>query len=227
MKKLVTRVLFSLGMVALAQGAMAGDPQAGADKVAVCAACHSDDGNSPSSAFPKIAGLGEKYLLKQLRDIQTWDQEQQQNIARPAGRAVPQMTGMLRNLSDQDLKDMAAFYAQYEMQTSGAREFDVQIYTGDMVDSLELGERIWRAGNLETGVPACTGCHAPSGMGNDPAGFPRLAGQYAEYIEQQLRAFRAGDRRNDGEEMMMRGTARNMSDAEIRAVANFISGLQK
>lgn len=226
MKKLVTRVLFSLGMVALAQGAVAGDPEAGADKVAVCAACHGDDGNSPSAAFPKIAGLGEKYLLKQLRDIQTWDQEEDMELRARIGRPVPEMTGMLRDLSDQDLKDIAAFYAQYEMQTSGAREFDVQIYTGDMVDALELGERIWRAGNLETGVPACASCHSPTGMGNDPAGFPRLAGQYAEYTEQQLREFRAGNRRNDGEEMFMRSAVRHMSDAEIKAVANFISGLQ-
>jgi cytochrome c553 len=225
MKKTVKQVLFSLGLVAIAQGAVAGNAEAGADKVAVCAACHGNDGNSPAPAFPKIAGLGEKYLLKQLQDIQAWDQETDPELKPRTGRPVVEMTGMLRGLSDQDLRDIAAYYNSQALQLSGAREMEVQLNSGAMVNSLELGERVWRAGNLNTGVPACTGCHSPSGLGNDPAGFPRLGGQYAEYIEQQLRAFRAGNRTNDGDSMMMRLVAERMSDAEIQAVSNFISGL--
>jgi cytochrome c553 len=226
MKKLVKHVLFSLGLVAVAQGASAaGNAEAGADLVTVCAACHADDGNSPAPAFPKIAGLGEKYLLKQLRDIQAWDKETDAELKPKTGRQVVEMTGMLRNMEDQDLQDIAAYYNSQAIQLSGAREMQVQLNSGIMVDSLPLGERVWRSGNLNTGVPACTGCHTPSGLGNDPAGFPRLSGQYAEYIEKQLRDFRAGNRINDGDSMMMRLVAERMSDAEIKAVANFISGL--
>ncbi len=226
MKKLVNYALFSLGILSLAPQALAaGDAKAGADKVAVCAACHSTDGNSPAPNFPKIAGLGEKYLLKQLRDIQAWDLEKDATKKPDTGRAVLEMTGMLAALSDQDLQDIAAFYASQAIQLTGAKDIKVRINAGIEVDGLELGERIYRAGNLANGIPACTGCHAPDGHGNPPAGYPRLSGQFAEYIEKQLLAFRAGNRVNDGEAMTMRLVAEKMSDAEIKAVANFVAGL--
>lgn len=226
MKYTVKHLLPVLGALVLAQAATAqGDAEAGADKVAVCSACHGADGNSPSSAFPKLAGLGENYLFKQLEDIRTWDQASDPEEKADAGRQVPQMTGMVRDLSDQDLADIAAYYAQQEMQLSGAQEMEVQLNSGEEVDALPLGEQVYRAGNRETGVPACIGCHSPDGDGNAPAAFPRLGGQYPEYIAAQLRAFRAGDRTNDGDSMMMRLTAKHMSDAEIDAVANYIGGL--
>lgn len=227
MKYSVKHLLLALGaLVVFPATAVAGDPDAGADKVAVCAACHGDDGNSLSPNFPKIAGMGEKYLLKQLRDIRAWDIETDPDRKRTTGRPLVEMTGMLRNMDDQDLKDIAAYYAQHEMRITGAVEKEVQLNSGQRVDSLALGEQIYRAGNHRTGVPACAGCHAPDGSGNAPAAFPRLSGQYPEYIEQQLRAFRGGDRVNDGEQMMMRLAAERMSDAEIEAVANYISGLR-
>ena len=108
---------------------------------------------------------------------------------------------------------------------SVAKKFEVQVNSGIKVDGLELGERVYRAGNVATSVPACTGCHAPDGKGNAPAAFPRLSGQHPEYIEKQLRAFRAGNRTNDGDAMIMRSIADKMSDAEIIAVANYIAGL--
>lgn len=225
MKKHLLPTLCALGMAMLAPGALAaGDADAGADKVAVCAACHGPDGNSPAPTFPKIAGLGEAYLLKQLEDIQAWDNASGEDKA-TTGRAIPEMTGMLKGLSEQDLADMAAFYASQNMQLSGAREQEVRVNSGAMVNGLALGEQVYRAGNHDTGVPACTGCHSPTGQGNAPAAYPRLGGQYAEYIEKQLKAFRAGERVNDGEGMMMRLVAKNMSDAEISAVANYIAGL--
>ncbi|WP_347330138.1 c-type cytochrome [Marinimicrobium locisalis] len=225
MKYSVKHLLLALGALIVIPGVNAeGDPDAGAEKVAVCAACHGQDGNSPAPTFPKLAGLGEPYLYKQLKDIQAWDNAQGEAKA-TTGRAVPQMTGQLVGLSDQDLQDMAAFYADQSLQLSGAEEMMVQIYTGEKVNALELGERIYRAGNPENDVPACSGCHAPAGEGNEPAAFPRLGGQYPEYIEAQLRAFRAGERTNDGEQMMMRLSAKNLSDAEIKAVANYIGGL--
>jgi cytochrome c553 len=226
MKNLVRNALFSLGIIAAAQTAFAaGDATAGADKVAMCAACHGSDGNSPAPTFPKIAGLGEKYLLKQLRDVQAWDLEKDAAKKPRTGRTILEMTGMLAGFSDQDLQDIAAFYASQSIQLSGAKEITVLTNAGIEVDALELGERVFRSGNLANGIPACTGCHAPDAHGNAPAGYPRLSGQYAEYIEKQLLAFRSGKRINDGEPMTMRLVADKMSDAEIKAVANFIAGL--
>jgi cytochrome c553 len=226
MKHIVRNALLSLGLVAVAQGAMAaGDATAGAAKAAVCGACHGADGNSLVGTFPKLAGLGEKYLLKQLHDIQAWDLEQDAAKKATTGRKVPEMVGLLANLNDQDLADIAAHFAAQTMQLSGSKSLEVQVNSGLKVDALALGQRTYRAGNIATGVPACTGCHTPDGKGNVAAGFPRLSGQHPEYIEKQLRAFRAGDRTNDGDQMTMRSVAAQLSDAEIVALANYIAGL--
>lgn len=213
MKRLLNITIVSLGLMALASFATAGDVKKGESLSVQCVACHSNDGNSASPMFPKIAGLGEKYLLKQLKDIQTKQ------------RIVPEMTGLLDNKSDADLADLAAFFDSKTLQLSGAKELKVKTNASIEVDSLKLGARIYRAGNAEAGVPACSGCHSPTGNGNAPAAFPRLGGQYAAYIEKQLKAFRAGERANDGDAMIMRSIAQRMTDAEIASVANFISGL--
>lgn len=226
MKNILSNALFSVGLAIIAQGAMAnGDAAAGATKAAVCGACHGADGNSSAPTFPKLAGLGEKYILKQLKDIKLWDLEQDAAKKPKTGRAVLEMTGLLANLNDQDLADIAAYYASKSTQLSGSKKIEVQVNSGILVDALELGERVYRAGNATSGVPACTGCHAPDGKGNAPAGYPRLSGQHPEYIEKQLRAFRAGDRTNDGDQMIMRSIADKMSDSEIKALANYIAGL--
>lgn len=213
MKRLLNITIVSLGLMALASFATAGDVNKGESLSVQCVACHSNDGNSASPMFPKIAGLGEKYLLKQLKDIQSKQ------------RIVPEMTGLLDNKSDADLADLAAFFDSKTLQLSGAKELKVKTNASIEVDSLVLGARIYRAGNAEAGVPACSGCHSPTGNGNAPAAFPRLGGQYAAYIEKQLKAFRAGERANDGDAMIMRSIAQRMTDAEIASVANFISGL--
>lgn len=207
---LITTMMFVLPVSVFAEG----DPDAGKALSASCAACHGNDGNSPSPAFPKLAGLGEKYLFKQLKDIQSGKQ-----------RVVEQMAGQLEGKTDKDLLDIAAYFNQQTMQLSGATQTRVMLNAGIDTDSLTLGARIFRAGNRETGTPACTGCHSPLGLGNDPAGYPRLSGQYADYIAAQLRAFRGGKRTNDGDSKTMRSVAQYMSDAEIDAVANYISGL--
>lgn len=214
MFKIVKQAFMVALVTCLAPSAMAaGDAAAGKDKAATCAACHGADGNSPLPNFPKLAGLGEKYLYKQLTDINS------------GARPVLEMTGILAPYNDQDLQDIAAFFAAQGMQLSGATEKKVLTNDGVEVDSLALGRTIFRAGNKESGVPACMGCHSPTGAGNAPAGYPRLGGQYAQYIEKQLRAFRAGERTNDGDAKTMRSVTRNLTDAELVSVANYISGL--
>ncbi len=214
MKNSVSTLLAALGLLALAPWTHAqGDPARGEQLSQVCAACHGADGNSATNAFPKIAGLGAKYAYKQLVDIKT------------GRRVVPEMTGILANTSEQDMADLAAYYDTQPLQLTGARSIEVQVHTGEQVEGLELGQRLYRAGNAANGVPSCSGCHSPRGLGNEPAGVPRLSGQYPEYTEKQLRQFRAGQRVNDGDTQVMRSIAAQMSDAEITAVANYIAGL--
>lgn len=223
MKKFIHSAAICMGLAVVAPFVAAGgDAKAGEKLVAACSACHSTDGNSMSAAFPKIAGLGEKYIYKQLKDISNKDP------GKPT-RTVVEMTGMLDGFSDKDLTDIAAYYAAQNMQLAGAKEIELQLNSGVKLkakESLALGEKIYRAGNPETGVAACTACHSPTGKGNTPAGFPRVGGQYAEYIEKQLKAFQAGDRSND-DAAMMRTVAGKMNAAEIKAVANYIAGLQE
>ena len=138
---------------------------------------------------------------------------------------MPEMTGILDKLSDADLANMAAFFASKSMQLSGSKPLKVKLNSGEQVDGMVLGAKIFRAGNAVSGVPACSGCHSPTGLGNGPAGYPRLGGQHAAYIEKQLKNFRAGERANDGEAKVMRQVAQQLSDAEISAVANYIAGL--
>ncbi len=214
MKKTVLATIFSAGLMTVAGSALAaGNASNGEALAATCTACHGADGNSPSPMFPKIAGLGENYLYKQLQDIQSGE------------RSVPEMANILDSSSDQDLQDLAAYFASKTTQLSGAKDDELMLNSGAKVSALALGEQVYRAGNHETNVPACSGCHSPRGLGNAPAGYPRLSGQYAEYIEKQLRAFRAGERANDGEARTMRSVAEHMSDAEIKAVASYIAGL--
>ncbi|GAB7530517.1 c-type cytochrome [Pseudomonas sp. 3A(2025)] len=178
------------------------DAAAGKNKVLVCSACHGPDGNSPLANFPKLAGQGERYLLKQLHDIKA------------GKRVVPEMTGQLDPLSDQDLADIAAWYASQTASTGAADPALVA-----------RGQALFRGGDLETGLPACTGCHAPDGSGNVPAGFPRLGGQHADYITKQLTAFREGQRVNDGDTQVMRTIAGKLSSKDIEALAQYIQGL--
>ncbi|MGH1471990.1 MAG: c-type cytochrome [Cellvibrionaceae bacterium] len=203
-----------IGVLAFSNGAVAqGDATAGKAKTTACAACHGADGNSPAAIYPSIAGLGEKYLLKQLQDIQSEE------------RAIPEMTGQLNAMSDQDLQNIAAFYAGQNLALTGAKALTVKLNSGEETDGLKLGEALYRFGNVEVGVPSCTGCHSPTGQGNAPAGYPRLGGQHADYIAKQLKAFRGGERVNDGEQMTMRAIASRLSDAEIASVSAYIAGL--
>ncbi len=200
MNKLLVSLLLTLGVTGLAQAA--GDAAAGQTKVAVCAACHGADGNSVVPNFPKLAGQGERYLLKQLKDIKSGD------------RQVVEMTGILTNSTDQDLADMAAYFASQQMSVGAADPAKVQ-----------AGQALYRGGKLAEGMPACTGCHSPNGAGIAEAGFPRLGGQHAQYIAKQLTDFREGNRTNDGDTMIMRSIAARLSNKDIDAISSYIQGL--
>lgn len=174
-----------------------------------CMGCHGADGNSPVPNFPKIAGLGSKYIYRQLQNV------------RDGNRIIASMAGLVDNYDDAQLKDLAVFYNSQTLQITGAKPLEVKVNAGIKVDSLKIGARVYRAGNLDTNVPSCIGCHSPRGLGNEPAGYPRLGGQYPEYIAKQLRAYRDGEREHE----IMNTVAKNMTNAEIDSVANFIAGL--
>ncbi|MFT5560407.1 MAG: cytochrome c553 [Sulfitobacter sp.] len=198
------RVVIGMVLTALSLSVYAdGDPVRGETLTATCVACHAEDGNSPAGSFPSIAGQHPKYLLKQLRDIKS------------GARSAVLMTGILDNMTDQDLIDLSAFYAEQTAKGGSAKP-----------ELAELGETIYLAGIKRKGIAACTACHLPNGSGNNAASFPVLAGQWPEYTAAQLKAFRSGMRANDGDGKMMRTIAMDLSDAEIEAVASYLYGLK-
>lgn len=173
----------------------------------VCVACHAADGNSIAPANPKLAGQFPEYLHKQLVNFKPQG-------AKKAERENPIMAGMVANLSPEDMKNLAAYYAGQKLKPAAAKDKALAA----------AGQKLWRGGNAETGVPACAGCHGPDGSGI-PAQYPRLSGQYSEYIEAQLKAFQGGLRANDLNGMM-RGVAARMTDKEMKAVAEYAAGLR-
>ncbi len=178
---------------------------AGQEKSQVCVACHTADGNSVVPAWPKIAGQPEKYLIQQLVEYRKGDKGTRNN---------PVMFGITQSLSDQDIADLAAYFANQKPTVGATPEKWVA-----------LGEKIYRGGNIKTGVPACgPACHGPSGRGNSPGGFPPLSGQHADYIIDQLKAFKSGARSNDPN-AIMRDISQRMTDEEMEAVGHYVSGL--
>jgi cytochrome c553 len=189
-----------------------GDPAAGKAKAATCAACHGQNGNSMVPSFPKLAGLGERYLYEQLQHI------------RDGRRVIAQMYGQVDNLTDQELADLAAYY-------------DSLPRSGNQADPelVDIGRKVYRAGIPERKVAACMACHGPKGLGNELAGYPGLAGQHPEYTVSQLKAYQTGHQRPGegryaeeevGSAKVMRANAFGLSDLEIKAVASYIAGLQ-
>lgn len=172
----------------------------------VCIACHGADGNSPSSANPKIAGQHAPYLLKQMKNFKADAEGKSERV-----NAI--MNGMIAPYTEEQMKDLAAWFSS-QKQSGGEMKNR---------DTLALGQKLWRAGDASKGLPACAACHGPTGAGL-PAQYPRLAGQFAEYTEAQLKAFRVSERANDPNRMMQMVSIK-MTDAEIRAVADYIAGL--
>ena len=172
-----------------------------------CAACHGTDGNSPTPANPKLAGQVAEYLEKQLHSFKAVQGKKPER-----DNAV--MAGMVANLSPEDMHNVAAYYASQKAKGGVSRSRELVF----------VGQKLYRAGNATTGLPACAGCHGPNGAGV-PAQYPRLAGQHAEYTAAQLKTFHEGQRANDTNRMM-RSIAAKMSDAEMHAVSDYIAGLR-
>ncbi len=206
-KLLKARLIMSSAVIASALGlgtyayAESGDAEAGKQKSATCAACHGTDGNSPLDQFPKIAGQVPGYVYSQLRGFQTQERE----------NAV--MMGMVGSLSDQDMADLDAFYSSQEISAGSIGK--------DQEEDGRAGEAIYRGGLAEFNVPACMGCHGPSGSGIAP-NFPRLADQHAAYIEAQLLAFKNGTRENN----IMQPIAFPLNEEQIKQLSLYLSALQ-
>ena len=199
-KVLITMALcLSFGLISPIMAA--GNAEAGKGKAAVCAACHGADGNSPMDMFPKIAGQGEAYLVKQMADFKSGERN----------NAV--MAPMVATLSDEDMADLAAYFASKTISPAATSE-----------DLVAAGEQLYRGGNKQSAVPACMACHGPTGAGVPAAGWPALSGQYSVYIETQLNAFADGSRDNDANSMM-RDIAARMTADEIKAVSSYVAGL--
>jgi len=201
MKPILAVTLAFVSALSTSQVFAAGDPQQGEAKSKPCVACHAADGNSANPTWPKIAGQHANYLAKQLSDFKSGE------------RKNDLMAGMVAGLSGQDMQDLAAYYARQELKIGESRG-----------GNLDLGERIYRSGNAESGVAACAACHGPRGLGNPPAGFPRVSGQHAPYTVSTLKAFAKGERAND-RAAMMRGLASRMTEQEMQAVADYLAGL--
>jgi len=181
-----------------------GDAEAGQGKSAVCAACHGVDGNSVIPNWPKIAGQHAPYLERQLKLIKS------------GARPVPEMAGIVTGLSDQDMADLAAYFSGQISKTGLANE-----------ETRVVGQRLYRAGNPKTDVPACLACHGPAGEGNPLAVFPALAGQHSAYTEKILKDFRSGTiwgEKNESNKIMA-DVALRLADDQIKAVSDYVQGL--
>ena len=171
-----------------------------ASYAAVCAACHAADGNSTIAVNPMLAQQHPEYLVKQLKEFKS------------GKRADPVMQGMAAMLSDDDMRNVAAWLASQKAKEGFAKDKDL----------VSLGERIYRGGIQDRHIAACAGCHSPNGAGI-PAQYPRLSGQHGDYTVTQLTDFRDGKRGNNNQ---MRDVAAKLNDREIKAVADYIAGLR-
>jgi len=181
---------------------MTGDATAGKNKSMTCQACHGADGNSPMGLYPKIASQHPNFIFTQLKAF------------KEGTRKDPLMSPMAAPLSEQDMHDLAAYFSSQTIKAGGANK-----------DLVAQGEALYRAGNASSGVSACMACHGPSGRGNPYTQYPSLHHQWPEYIVKQLKAYQAGERTVNANSEMMAGVAKNMTEAEMKAVAEYISGL--
>jgi cytochrome c553 len=199
------RLALLSGLLLISTAAVAaGNAEAGKAKTATCSACHGTDGNSVNAEWPSLAGQHEDYLVDAMQSFKN------------GSRSMVLMTGQIDNLSDQDIEDIAAFFAS---QNIARKTADPEL--------VAQGERLYRGGDLDRGISACLACHGPSGHGNPLAGYPSLSNQHAKYTANQLMAYRDQTRQTDaGVNQIMRNISALMTEEDILAVAAYVQGLQ-
>lgn len=207
MKKIALFVGLYLGLTGAVMAAE-GDAEAGKQKSQVCAACHGPTGSSPSDMYPKLNGQHASYIEKQLHDYKLAAE-----TGGEQGRANAIMQGQAMNLSDQDIADLAAYFASQDPMQGSAPE-----------DVVAAGQALYMGGDEERKIAACVACHGPRGDGMGLAKFPDVSGQHAAYLKAQLEMFRSGDRANDMNGMM-RDVAAKLTDKDIEILSQYIQGL--
>lgn len=203
---LISALILIFGMTGPAFAAKKGDPVAGKEKAAMCAGCHGDDGNSFVADFPRLAGQYESYIVKQVRDFQ--DGKRANNDT---------MSGMAMTVASvADAKDIGAYYAQQKMVKEPLSSVDKKLAA--------KGEKLFKNGNPKKGVYGCINCHGDKGKGKSKtvSQFPIIGGQHREYIIKNLTDFKKGNRNNDPAGMM-NAIAKNLSEADIKAVAEYLA----
>jgi cytochrome c553 len=180
-----------------------GNAEAGAAKSAVCAACHGQNGHSVNPLWPNLAGQHASYIVDQVKAIKNGEK-----------RVNPTMQPIVASMADEDIKDIAAYYAS---QTEAGLEADPSYW--------KAGEKIYRGGVQDRNVPACIACHGPTGRGNAPGRYPALRAQHAEYTMKQLRDYKSGDRKT-GPGNIMQTIAARLTEEEMRNLASYIQGLR-
>lgn len=189
---------------AQAEPLVEGSAEAGEAKSVPCAACHGRDGNSANPAWPSIAGQNAPYIVKQLQAF------------KDGTRSDPLMTPQAMSLSDQDMRDLAVYFAG---QTAAPKPVPAP-------DAVSKGAALYRGGDGEAEAAACLACHGPTGRGNPAAAYPMLRGQYATYTAKQLRDYARGERKSDGSTRIMRDIASRLGEDDIVAVSSYIQGLK-
>lgn len=206
MNKVLTALATTFFLVGAAYGdpLVDGDAEAGKAKAITCGACHGADGNSVNPIWPSIAGQHAPYFVEQLQAFKNGQ------------RVEPLMLGQVMMLSDDDMKNLAVYYAEMPAAAKSVAN----------PESVDRGQRIYRGGDRESATPACNACHGPTGRGNPAASVPSVKGQYAVYAAAQLRAYASGARKSDGPTRVMRDIAAKLSEEDIVAVASYMQGLQ-
>ena len=209
MKKVIVSLVVLFGALHNANASAAGNAEAGKAKSATCAACHGADGNSMIDMYPKIAGQGAGYLVKQLHEFRLGSK-----TTGAEGRYDPVMSAQAAALSDEDIADLAAFYAGQKPKQGTTPE-----------DVVEAGGKLYRGGDTARGITACIACHGPKGNGMSLANFPKISAQHSTYVKAQLEKFRDGSRSNDLNGMM-RDVAAKLTDSDIETISKYLGGLK-
>lgn len=208
-RTLLLAAALGLPVLALAQAPAKPDPAKAREIVnQVCAACHGADGSSPTPANPSLAGMPADYITTQLSHFKTGVRQ----------NAI--MQGMTAALTDADMVSLGAYFAGQTPKPQQAKDAALA----------REGQRLWRAGDAANGVPACSACHGPTGAGL-PRNYPRLSGQWSDYTLVQLKAFKSGERGmdKDGKDIngrIMVGVVRGMTEAQMKALADYAQGLR-